>query len=137
MVKTGKVVANENGYVKVCFERPEACARCGQCGDFRETLVRLEGNASPGDTVEVYFPEGQLLKYTAVAYLIPLAGILAGLLIGSLVFGSEAGEIVLALALGGAAACLVALYDRRVRKKGGGTPRIVKTVSSERNGAEA
>ena len=135
MVKTGKVAASENGYVKVCFERPEACAKCGQCGEFRETLVRLEGTASPGDRVEVFFPEGQLLKYTAVAYLIPLAGVLAGLLAGSLIFGNEIGEIILALVFGAAAGCAVAFYDRQVRKKGGGVPRIVKIISSVDEGA--
>ena len=29
MLRSGKVVAAENGVLEVCFERPEACAHCG------------------------------------------------------------------------------------------------------------
>ncbi len=126
MVRLGRVVSSEQGIVKVCFERPEACAKCGQCGDIGETLVQLKGTASPGDTVEVFFPEGKLLKYTAVAYVIPLIGLLAGLGLGKLLFGSETGEIITALCLGALTFLLVVVYDRRIQKKGNGIPYIVK-----------
>ncbi len=131
MVRTGKVVSCEKGLVSVCFERPEACARCNQCGDFRETLVSLPGEAAPGDIVEVFFPEGKLLKYTAVAYVIPLAGLLAGLLLGRLLFGSEAGEIALALVFAAAAALIVVRFDRRARKKGSGMPAVIRVLPAK------
>ena len=31
MLRSGKVVAAENGVLEVCFERPEACAHCESC----------------------------------------------------------------------------------------------------------
>ncbi len=129
MVKLGKVVSSESGHVKVCFERPEACAKCGQCGDIKETLIRLEGNASPGDFVEVFFPEGKLLKYTAVAYIVPLLFLLLGIFLGKLIFGNETGEIVTALVLGALSALIVIGYDRHIQKKGNGIPYIVKVHS--------
>ncbi len=126
MIKTGKVVSCDNGSVRVCFERPEACAKCGQCGDIKETLVTLKGTAAPGDTVEVFLPEGKLLRYTFAAYIIPLAGFLSGLFLGKLLFGNETAEIIGALCLGALAAVPVILYDRRVQKNGNGIPRIVR-----------
>ena len=126
MVKTGKVVSCYSGSVRVCFERPEACAKCGQCGDIRETLVTLKGTAAPGDMVEVFLPEGQLLKYTLAAYVIPLVGLLLGLFLGKLLFGNETGEIITALCLGALTAIPVVMYDRRVQKSGKGVPRIIK-----------
>ncbi len=137
MVKTGKVVSAEKGHLQVCFERPEACAKCGQCGTFSETLVRLDGTASPGDTVEVYFPEGQLIRFTAVAYVVPLAFFLSGLLIGKLLFGSETGEIILALVFGAFSAAAVVLYDRRVRRREGVLPRIIRVIPSRKAETES
>ena len=135
MVKTGRVVSCDNGSVRVCFERPEACAKCGQCGDIRETLVTLKGTASPGDMVDVFLPEGQLIKHTLAAYVIPLLGLLFGLFLGKLLFGNETGEIVMALCLGAVTAVPVVLYDRRVQKSGKGVPRIVKVHPRGEGGA--
>ncbi len=134
MVKTGKVVAYDKGKIKVCFERPEACAKCGQCGSIKETLITLAGTASPGDMVDVFLPEGQLLKYTAVAYIIPLAGLLIGLVLGKAVFGSETAEIILALLFGIVSAVIVVLYDRRVQKRGNGVPYVVKVHPAREGG---
>ena len=131
MIKTGKVVSCDNGSVRVCFERPEACAKCGQCGDIKETLVTLKGSAVPGDMVEVFLPEGQLLKYTLAAYIIPLSGLLLGLFLGKLLFDNETGEIIAALCLGILTAIPVIMYDRRVQKNGKGVPRIVRVHHKE------
>ena len=49
MQKTGRVISSEKGQVEVCFERPEACARCGACaGQKHHTLVKIPGDAPVG-----------------------------------------------------------------------------------------
>ena len=60
MVRTGRVVAQENGQIEVCFDRPEACAHCGGCGQKQRTLLRFPGEAAVGSRVDVEMPEGRL-----------------------------------------------------------------------------
>ncbi len=125
MVRTGKVVSSDKGMLKVCFERPEMCAKCGQCGEIKETLISIPGTASPGDWVDVDLPEGQLLKFSAFVYVIPLLFLLAGLYLGKLLFGTEQGQFLCALVLTALSLGAVILYDRAQKKKGNGLPKIV------------
>ena len=84
MVRTGKVVDASLDTIEVCFERPEMCARCGACMGHKphETTVKVQGTAQIGDTVDVEMPDAKIVKVSLIAYIIPLAGLLFGLLIG-------------------------------------------------------
>ena len=91
MLRSGKVVAGENGVLEVCFERPEACAHCGACGGQKEeTLVKIPGNVPVGRWIDVNMPEGQVLKASVLAYVMPLLMLLGGLALGSALFKNEA-----------------------------------------------
>ena len=73
MLRTGRVVSARDGELEVCFERPEACAHCGACaGQPHESLVRIPGDAPVGRWIDVDMPEGQVLKASLLAYVIPL-----------------------------------------------------------------
>ena len=90
MLRSGKVVAAENGVLEVCFERPEACAHCGQCaGQKKETLVKVPGDAPVGRWIDVDMPEGQVLKASMLAYVMPLLMLLGGLALGSVIFEND------------------------------------------------
>ena len=90
MLRSGKVVAAENGVLEVCFERPEACAHCGQCGGQKEeTFVKIPGSAPVGRWIDVDMPEGQVLKASMLAYVMPLLMLLGGLALGSVLFEKE------------------------------------------------
>ncbi len=130
MIRTGKVVSSSKGMLQVCFERPEMCAKCGQCGEMKETLISIAGNASPGDWVDVDLPEGQLLKFSAIVYVIPLLFLLLGLFLGKAFFGSEAAQFICALLLTALSLTAVILFDRYQKKKGTGLPTIVAVRSS-------
>ena len=125
MTRTGKVVSAENGRIKVCFERPEMCAKCGQCSQNQETLIELEGEADAGDMVEVDLPEGDLLRVSLFAYVIPLIALLAGLYLGDLLFHSETGQAVCAVILTALSTGIVIWYDRRLKKQQKHLPRIL------------
>ena len=129
MIRTGKVVSSSKGMLKVCFERPEMCAKCGQCGEIKETLIEIPGTASPGDWVDVDLPEGQLLKFSALVYVIPLLFLLLGLWLGSVLFGTETAQFICALVMTALSMTAVALYDRHLKKKGTGLPIIVAVRS--------
>ena len=125
MTRTGKVVSAENGRIKVCFERPEMCAKCGQCSQNQETLIELEGNADPGDMVEVDLPEGDLLRVSMFAYVIPLIALLAGLYLGDFLFHTEIAQAVCAVILTALSTGIVIWYDRRLKKNQKHLPRIL------------
>ena len=129
MIRTGKVVSSSGGMLKVCFERPEMCAKCGQCGEMKETLIDIPGSASPGDWVDVDLPEGQLLKLSALVYVIPLLFLLLGLFLGNALFGTETAQFICALAMTALSLAAVILYDRHLKKKGTGLPVIVSVRS--------
>ena len=131
MIRSGKVVKAAGKLLHVCFERPEMCQHCGACGHKQESLVTLYGDARVGDTVIVDMPEGQLLRLSLITYLIPLAGLILGMLLGSRLFASEQ----MTALLGGVALVLclvpVVLYDRHCRKTGKRTPTIIDVIKNE------
>jgi positive regulator of sigma E activity len=110
----------------VRFERPEACKKCGACGVLSQTgTISLKGDCKVGDWVRVEYPEGRFLEATAIAYVIPLAGLLAGIGLGWLLGGGGDGGMLLG-ALGGLGVSAVILYfvDKRISGRPEWTPRI-------------
>ncbi len=84
MIRTGKVIQAEGNILEVCFSRMEACESCGMCGSGRDDArVKINGNAHEGDMVDVEMPDARVLKASAVTYLVPLAGLIAGLALGT------------------------------------------------------
>ena len=128
MIQTGKVVAVKGSQIQVCFQRPEMCAHCKMCETGLkedDTVITLNGRADPGDTVDVYLPEKQLLRHTAAAYLIPLFALLLGLLLSNLLKLSEALQAVTALVLTCLGLLCVRLYDRFLSENKNALPSIV------------
>lgn len=128
MVQTGRVAAQKDGKVQVCFERPEACAHCGACAGQKEhTLVEIAGTAPVGAMVEVEMPQGQVLKASMIAYVLPLllliAGISGGMLLGSEVIGAAAGIAAMA-----AAYLILRAYEKRLKTQEKWQPRIVRVL---------
>ena len=147
MLRTGTVIAREGGQLTVLFERPEACAKCGACGGGRHghriTITDAMGRAAVGNQVSVDMPEARVVSASALAYLIPLAGLLAGLIIGAgqaeRVAPDMSADLFAALcALAGLAVSLPALMlaDRAVRGKARWTPRIVGVLPAAREEQE-
>ena len=131
MLRTGRVVNAKDGILEVCFERPEMCAHCGGCaGQPRESLVKIPGDAPVGRRIDVDMPEGQVLKASALAYVIPLVMLLLGLWIGSLLFEKEAFAALTGIGCMLLSWFLLRWVDAAVKKRGGWSPRIV-TVYDE------
>lgn len=125
MLRTGRVVETGEGQVSVCFERPEACARCGACaGGKHHTVVWVPGQAPVGSWVDVEMPDRRVLKASALAYVLPLAALLAGILGGTVLFESEAFWALLGLICMGLAWAALRWIDGRMGKKSGWQPRI-------------
>jgi sigma-E factor negative regulatory protein RseC len=80
----------EDGWAQVVTERKDACGDCGasHCcvsfGSSSEIAVTAlnRAGARAGDLVSVSLSSGAVVKGAAIVYLIPLAGLLSGALIG-------------------------------------------------------
>ena len=141
MQRTGIVVARVGGQLTVLFERPEACEKCGACGGRRHghriTLNDSADGAAVGDLVTVDMPEARVVSASALAYLIPLAGLLTGLIVGAgqaerIAPGMSVDLSAALCALAGLALSLpvLMLADRAVRGKARWTPKIVSILHS-------
>ena len=131
MLRTGKVVAQKNGMLEVCFERPEACAHCQACGEAHESLVTIPGDAPVGSRIDVDMPEKQVLKASAIAYVIPLLMLLAGLALGTALFHQEAAAAILGLGGMGLGFLALRFIDRHMRHRDLWQPRIVAVHEEE------
>lgn len=126
MLRTGKVVAQKNGRLEVCFERPEACAHCGACGGQKtETLVSIPGNVPVGRWIDVDMPEAQVLKASVLAYVLPLLMLLGGIALGSLLFRQEALWAVTGILCMGVSWFILRLIEKHMRRKDVWQPIIV------------
>lgn len=137
MTQNGLVVEKEEGRVLVAFDRPEACANCGACLRKNCTRTWIEGEAEVGDMVDVEMPAARVVGASALAYLLPLAGLVAGLFIGSALyepmgvgmpkdfFTALCGLLTLAIAAFG-----VWRVDKRLRRKQSWKPQIVRVYKA-------
>ncbi|MDR0896381.1 MAG: SoxR reducing system RseC family protein [Oscillospiraceae bacterium] len=133
MIRAGEVIESENGRVTVVFERPAACENCKGCLEKNCVQLELQGEASVGDRVQVELPDRSVVKASALMYLVPLAGLLAGLFLGQSlheiwqlsmnrdVFAALSGGILLAMGL-----LVVYAVDKKLRARQDWQPRIVR-----------
>lgn len=86
MTNKGIVAEVSGDVLTIVFERPEACGECHNCmrgsEDCAKHIIKLRGHAQKGDVVEVEMDDSHVMAMSALAYLIPLAGFLAGLAVG-------------------------------------------------------
>lgn len=87
MKEYGVVLNVENGNAIIGLKRNSACSSCGACelgSNHSQMELTLENtvNARPGDTVEIQLPASQFLKASAILYLIPLIGLILGIVLG-------------------------------------------------------
>ena len=127
MIRTGRVVEAKGGSLKVCFDRPEMCASCGKCGahGVHQELVTVQGEADVGNWVQVEMPDAQIVKVSLIAYVIPLVFLMAGLVIGQNVLGTDAWAAGLGIGLMAVGLFIVRLIDRRLGGRPGWKPRLV------------
>jgi sigma-E factor negative regulatory protein RseC len=103
--QTGRVLALDGDYALVQVEQG-GCGRChepGGCGG--PQLTRIFGRASrqcrarnacgarPGDRVVIVLPAGVLARHATLGYGLPLAGLLAGAMIGEFLGKGNGGAL--------------------------------------------
>lgn len=142
MTNKGIVTEVSGNELTIVFERHEACGDCHACmhgsTDCAKHTVKLRGRAQVGDQVVVEMDDSQVMAASAAAYLIPFAGLAAGLGLGWLFSGKIAGingELIMAaLGIVGTAVAYVVMraLDPRI-SKGRWEPRIVSVTRPQDN----
>lgn len=99
--------------VIVVFNRSSACGKCDACGMLKETgemylSFEKTQDVQVGETVDVYVDEGFFLLSALLLYGIPLAVLLAGIGISSLIFKEGYYQIISAFI--GVGLCIVSYY---------------------------
>ncbi len=105
-MKRKATVVEADGKLVAEIRRSDACGHCHACGMANSDRVLYElpeGRYKEGDEVYIEAPISALRKATLWAYGLPLICLLAGLLLGTLVFSDEwaqAACAIISLALG-------------------------------------
>ena len=134
MRKTGTVVAKNEEMIDIQCERPEACAKCGACGEGRAqcTTLTLRAQANVGDEVVVEIPEGRVAQASMLAYIVPLLFFIAGLLLAGpvrsalgLAIPADLFTVLLGLIGIGLALAVLRALEPHMKKKGTWQPRVI------------
>lgn len=83
MERLGEVTAVDGKWLEITFCRPSDCEKCHACMGGEKTMtLRLEGKAQVGDKALVTMPDSTITQGALLAYALPLAGMLIGMLAG-------------------------------------------------------
>ena len=87
MERMGEIIAVNGDFLTVQFCRPADCEKCHGCmGGKAQTELRVKGKGSIGEMATVEMPAQKVLKASALAYVVPLAGLLIGMFAGAALF---------------------------------------------------
>mgnify|MGYP000889669680 CR=1 FL=1 len=79
MERTGTITAVSGDTLEVTFCRPGDCEKCHACiGGEKKHVLLVKGEGHVGDVAVVSLPEQTVVKASALAYLLPLAGLFIG-----------------------------------------------------------
>lgn len=141
--KEGIVVnVSDGGWAEVLTDRMDACVDClsakschSSCKSVRMTTqVRNDAGASVGDTVAVYIRKGSVLQNAAILYLIPVAFLMAGALIGAVLgpafkVDESASALLFAILSVGSSFVMIRRFSQRISNRSRRLPRIDHIVA--------
>ena len=140
MINKGIVTEVNGDMLTIVFERHEACGDCHACmhgsEDCAKHTIRIKGRAEVGDLVEVEMDDSHVVAATAVAYMIPFAGLVLGLFGGwalSMVITAINGELIMAMTavVGMALAYVVMRFLDPIFSKGRWEQKIISITKPE------
>ncbi|MGI6161280.1 MAG: SoxR reducing system RseC family protein [Christensenellales bacterium] len=139
MVETGTVIKTEGKLAIVRFKRHAACGSCKACGmssddDSVEITAHNAAGATAGDYVRVALKSSSVMGASALAYILPLVFLFAGVGLGYATGPVAAlGGVEETAAVFGLGLCILSfaglkLMDGMFRRSGKFAPRIMSIV---------
>lgn len=137
MIEQGIVSKVYKNLAWITLNRGEQCAGCTACKSLGDNKVEITAlntlSAKPGDKVEVEVAPGQVIKHSAIVFLIPVFGLIFGYFLGHsyltrIGFSTEAAGIVGSLGL--MVLCFFGIvgYDRMIGNSQEGHAKIIRIV---------
>ena len=127
----GLVVGITGNMAQIRFLRGKQCANCGACltAGENEMEIALENSlgAKIGDRVVIDLSTRRVVQASLLAYAVPLAFLIAGVFLGSLV--SEWFGLLLGVASCGIAYGILRIVDQQNRKKHSFQPRMERILT--------
>ena len=137
MVENGIVRRIENDKAWILLQKGEQCHGCTACQAFgdgsAEILALNKVSAAPGDKVEIEIAPKEVIKHSAIVFLIPVLALIVGYFLGvkylmALSLSEEPAGIFGSLGLMVIAYVFIVLYDRQVGKKQESGARIIRRL---------
>ena len=134
MERTGEVKAVQGEWLEIEFCRPADCEKCNAChGGSKVMSLRIRGKANVGDKAVVYMPPSAVNKASLIAYALPAAGLMLGILLGETIFPSANS---IGGAIGGVLGVAVPalglwLTERRRKDDPRWMPQLVRVIPAE------
>ena len=129
----GEIVEIKENRAKVVFKRQKACGDCRACASFGTDSVITEVEntlgVKVGDRVEIALHAPSVMKAGLIMYGIPLAALIAGVLIGSRI-----GDLAAALfGIGGAALAFAAIrvFEPKFKSMGEFDPKMTAVLGAD------
>jgi len=130
----GVIVGLDDGNAIVSVKRDTACGKCKVCpsGSQEDVLIKIPNdiNGKPGDIVGIDMEPLKLLQAATIVYLIPLVGLILGVLTGigiapELNLDSEMSGVAGGILLTMITFFGIKLFEPYFRKRDGFSPKIV------------
>lgn len=129
MEQVGEVTAVRNGMLEITFCRPEECEKCHGCaGHHKPSVIRMPGEAKVGDAAVVSMPDNVLVKASLLGYILPIAGLLIGMVIAYLAFANDYAAAIGGVAGLGLALLVVLLTEKKRRANADWQPKVTKII---------
>lgn len=144
MNEYGEIVELKNNEAVIMVRRNSACGKCGACqmgSHADEMLLTIPNllNGEVGDYVELELASSQVLKASAITYLIPLGALILGVAVGY-IFGPDYGfnpELVgsiLGLLFTGLSFFLIRAMEPKFKKGHNFSPQMINIIKMEQKG---
>ena len=133
MERLGEVTKVDGKWLEITFCRPADCEKCRAChGGQKSTVLRLKGEAKVGDYAVVSMPEDMIYRASAVAYALPLVGLVTGMMLGEALVPTvnSVGGIVGGLVGLAIPAAVIRLTEGKRQSGGKYQPELVRIIRS-------
>lgn len=144
MNELGEIVELKDKEAVIKVRRSSACGKCGACqmgsrSDEMFLTIPNTLNGRIGDYVELELASSQLLKASAITYLIPLAALILGVIVGYM-FGPDYGmnpELagsLMGLLFTALSFFVIRAMDPKFKKEHNFSPQMVNIIKVEQKG---
>lgn len=131
MERLGEVTAVDGKWLEITFCRPSDCEKCHACmGGNKTTTLKLEGKANIGDQALVSMPDSTIAQASLLAYIVPLTGLLIGMMAGDalLPLKNSLGAVIGAVAGLAVPLCWLLATEKKRRQNPKWTPQLVRII---------